>query len=94
MVLLQAGILLRLKRVCSNMHKESLPVSYSLETKVQFHDIFLSPVIHMVTLKVTLKAMFTVDMKIHLKKTENCQHRIFQYLEYQHFGANLSILKP
>lgn len=68
MVLLQAGILLRLKRVCSNMHKESLPVSYSLETKVQFHDIFLSPVIHMVTLKVTLKAMFTVDMKIHLKK--------------------------
>lgn len=93
-VLLQVGILLRLKRVCGNTHKESLPVSHSLETKVQFHYIFLSPVIHMVTLKVTLKAMFTVDMKMHLKKIENCQRRIFPYLENQHFGANLSILKP
>lgn len=68
MVLLQVGVLLKLKRVFDNTHKESLPASHSLETKVQCHYIFLNPVTHMVTLKVTLEAMLTVDMKMHLKK--------------------------
>ena len=68
MVLLQVGVLLKLKRVFDNTHKESLPASHSLETKVQCHYTFLNPVTHMVTFKVTLEAMLTVDMKMHLKK--------------------------
>lgn len=75
MVLLQVGVLLKLKCVFDNTHKESLPASHSLETKVQCHYIFLNlnPVTHMVTFKVTLEAMLTVDMKMHLKKIEKIE---------------------